>query len=128
MTRNSQLVICIDQVSRERLCTSFQSIAQAAANACLDLEGPDPNKDGIQIRGLKVVSTDICRRTTEFYLTWRPTSGMILYIAWLMTVLPQRASVAWRNGWPYVECPPRDDGEYEDAPAPLDPNLLVPII
>jgi hypothetical protein len=120
----ARLELTIDVVGLEDCKASFASMYEAAENACLDVEVGE-NGDGIICQGMTVVAVEM-QSGCPTKLTFRPTASMILFVGWLMTKLPVRASVAWRNGWPFFYCPPYDDADYADDPTPLIPNELEP--
>lgn len=106
---------------------SFGSIGEALQNAHVDLEG-DIESEGYEIRfrGVTIVHIQHTEAWPHFLLGLKPAAGMILFIGSLMAMLPSRATVTWRDGWPRVYCPPNDEREVEDDPTPLVPNELVP--
>lgn len=107
---------------------SFRSIIEAATFAHLDDIGIELVGSYITFQSMRLVAWKTIWGGDELVARWHATPAMILFIAWLMTRLPARATVIWRDGWPFVSCPPCEDGEEEPEPLPLDPDLLVPIL
>jgi hypothetical protein len=104
---------------------SLESIGEAAQNAYLDLENIDVAEGGaLTFNGMAVTRMETSWEGFHGVLAIKPTAGMHLFVAWLMANLPATATVAWRDGWPLVYCPPNDDGDFEDDPTPLMPNEL----
>lgn len=103
---------------------SLKSIREAACNAYLDDIPLDCADAALHFEGMAITEfrtwIDDCTAIVEI----RPTASMILFIGWLMTQLPSRASVHWRNGWPFVHCPPNEDRDHKDSPMPRAPDEL----
>jgi hypothetical protein len=106
--------------------TSFASIAEAGDTAGMDDLELSMVGQVLTFEGLGIVSINSRYKAGTITCTIKPTPNMILYIGWLMTRLPSYATVTWRDGWPHVHCPPRDDRDHEDGPAPLVPGQCVP--
>lgn len=106
----------------------FVSIAEAAEGARHDAELIEIEcGDGIaKFQGMALSTIDAVTEPGAVTVTIRPTASIILFAAWFMSVLPSRATVVWKDGWPLFHCPPRDEGGGEDTPAPLVPSELMP--
>ncbi len=104
---------------------SFQSIAEAASNAYVDDIEIGGSGEGFLAMGMTIARIEIEMTRVAVLATVSPTASMILFIAAVMAKLPSTARVTWRDGWPHVTCPPNDDREGADDPAPLVPDALV---
>lgn len=112
---------------RDQLIESLMSIAEAAGNAHLDDLSIDWAGGVPLFEGMPIHDWLTYFEAGQAILRFRPAPGMILYIGWLMTKLPSRASVIWRDGWPIVHCPPHDDRDDEEPIEPLRPDCLEPL-
>lgn len=102
----------------------MDSIGEATQNAYVDIEGIDLVDGALTFHGLPITSMETIWDGCLCTILVKPTSSMILFVGWLMAALPERASVVWRDGWPFVYCPPNDDCDFEDDPTPSAPDEL----
>ena len=112
----------------EGLRRMMESICEALGNAHFNGDEIEftSEPDGMCAMGTLIVTTSVHIQPDRAIVRFRPAAGMILFIGWLMAILPDRATVTWRKGWPVIYCPPYDDRNREDDPTPLVPNELVP--
>lgn len=105
------------------------SIAAALENGHADLGDGEvelqTRNDGVYFGELRIVEIARLYGEEGVLLTLRPTASVSLFTGWLLTKLPSTARVRWIDGWPHLYCPPNDDREAEDDPAPIAPDLLV---
>lgn len=117
--------LVIEMRGLERLQASFSSIGEACDNAHLDLDGHVIEETGtMTFQGMRLVNMIQSFEDGRCVMTLQPAAGLVIFIGWLMTALPSRASVIWMEGWPFVKCPPNDDCDYEDDPTPSAPEEL----
>lgn len=124
------LRIDIEYRDFDKCRASFQSFYESAVNAdmedCIEIEY---QSYAVRWQGMALVRAEHPKQQpskTAIIMHFKPAPGMILFVGWLMTVLPSRAKATWQDGWPHVYCPPNDDRDYEDDPTPLVPNELIP--
>lgn len=120
-------LITIEYRDQEKMLACFRGIFEALDNAHVEPEIElEIYPGGVRCNGTSVVW--VCHENSgnSFVFRFKPAPGMILFVGWLMTILPSRARVIWRDGWPHIYCPPHDDRDAEVDPTPLVPNELVP--
>jgi len=109
----------------------FGSISASLSNAHTDHVHLDVSHPGqfISINDQAVIAlTSIRGEPGVCGIQLKPTASMILFIGWLMTQLPSRATVTWRDGWPHVYCPPNDDREDDTIPhMPIPGDLTIAV-
>lgn len=110
---------------------SIQSIIEAMDNAGLPLEDWDNDTVGnLMLNGIQVTRFEqYFEETPEgrvFYMHIRPAAGLILFTMDLWVKMPGRAQMKWRQGWPFLYCPPNDERHTGPITDPLIPNNLVP--
>ena len=110
----------------DRCVASMGAIAESADNAHVDLDDLGCDEGVVSFGGMKITTMSMHMADWTMTVHIKPAPAMILFIGWLMSKLPSYATVTWRDGWPHVYCPPRDDRDHEDDPTPLVPNELVP--
>jgi hypothetical protein len=105
---------------------AMRSIGDASHNAHLELSEMLDGGDDLVFQGMAILNWSTSWQGFHGILRVKPAPAMLLFIGALMAALPLRATVTWRDGWPFVYCPPNDDRDCEDDPTPLVPNELVP--
>ena len=117
--------LMIEVRGMDRLQASFGSIGEACENAHLCLDGHVNECNGtMAFQGMRLINMEQSFEEERCIVQISPAPAMMLFIGWLMTALPSRASVVWKNGWPFVKCPPNDDRDFEDDPTPSAPEEL----
>lgn len=107
------------------------SLCEAFSNAHIEDTDIDifycEERNGVIADGMLIAVFGIAEiQADAILISLKPASSMVLFVGWLMTILPPRASVVWRDGWPHIHCPPNDDRDDGYDPMPLVPNELVP--
>lgn len=120
------MFLAIERRGFDEFAASFRSIGEAASNGDMDDLGLDVISGDLCFEGMALTHLVTHRECTRVVVTVKPKAALILYVGWLLTQLPRRATVTWRGGWPHVHCPPSDARDPVDDPTPLRPEALQP--
>lgn len=131
MAKRDQRTIQFRMIGFDELALTLASICEALANAYVEAFDIEidycDRRQAITWNDMAVTSMDSGVDKENCRLVIRPTASMLLFIGYIMTLLPSRARVIWSNGWPIISCPPRDDRDVIDDPTPPVPNQLEPV-
>lgn len=119
-------------IGREAFEAWIESLCEACSNAHLEIEsGLTTGPDGVYHGDTRIIASELTAKPVgggamAVAISIAPTSAICLYSGWLLTKFPARARVRWVSGWPHIICPPNDEREHDEGPAPRVPGELVP--
>lgn len=124
----ARLIFSVEHRGLDECLACFSSIAETADCARRDAELIEIEcSEGIaKFQGMELSTIDAVTEGCKVTVMIRPTASIILFAGWFMSVLPRRATVVWKDGWPLFHCPPNDDRDGEEEPTPLVPSELIP--
>lgn len=124
----SRITYRVEHRGLDECLACFSSIAETAERARRDAELIEIEcGEGIaKFQGMALSTIDAVTEGGTVTVTIKPTASIILFAGWFMSALPRRATVVWKDGWPLFHCPPNDDRDGEDEPAPMAPSELMP--